>query len=202
MRKQLVLIGGIAGSGKSTVADYISKGYPYVYVDKDDVTSTLMEELLVVFNQPFYDRESIIYVEKIRPFEYKQFLETSFHILENNYVVSAAPFLKEFQDIQWILDLNSKVTSSKNELIIIWVDAEPIETKDRLIQRGEKRDEYKLAHFDEYEQSMLTVRSNITNTLSIIKEQYNIKVHIIDNFNGSIEDTFDKIDVLIYNIND
>jgi len=122
--------------------------------------------------------------------------------LENNYVVSAAPFLKEFQDIQWILDLNSKVTSSKNELIIIWVDAEPIETKDRLIQRGEKRDEYKLAHFDEYEQSMLTVRSNITNTLSIIKEQYNIKVHIIDNFNGSIEDTFDKIDVLIYNIND
>lgn len=202
MKKKIVLIGGIAGSGKSTIGDYISQGYPYVYVDKDNVTSILMESLLENINQNKNDRESKDYIERVRPFEYEQFIEIIMHISKHNYIIGAAPFLKEFQDLKWMINFKKQVNKQNDDLIIIWVNTNPYDTKSRLIKRDERRDDYKLSIFEEYAKEINKINTYIIENLKKLQKSKEIKTYIVDNFNGTLEDTFDKIDTIIYNIND
>lgn len=199
IKRKLLLVGGIAGSGKSTIADYISKGYPFVYIDKDFVTRPMVEKMLEDYGSIKSDRESSTYVEKVRPYEYEQFFETLFEVIKNNYTVGAAPFLKEFQDKEWIYNLKKEADKKNVDLVLIWVHTEPYETEERLISRGAERDIYKINHFEEYAKSMSSVTENIENMLMSVSDD--IKVHIINNYNGTLEETFSTVDFVVYNIN-
>ena len=200
--KKLILIGGIAGSGKSTIAKYISKGYPFVYVDKDNVTRPLLEALLCSYNHSPHDRESQIYIEKVRPFEYLQFEETLFHLASNNYIIGAAPFLKEFQDKEWLLNFQKKVnTELKSELVVLWVDTIASTTKQRLITRNERRDDFKLSHFNDYCSSVDISSNKIKNLLSDLSKKNILKSYIVSNYDDKLFETYSHIDNIIYEIN-
>jgi len=195
--KKIILIGGIAGSGKTTISEYISHTSPFIHIDKDKVTRTMLEELLIKNGKEKDDRESKTYVEKVRPFEYKQFFEIIYHLSEANYIIASAPFLKEFQDEKWIEEQKKYFEKElEAHLIIIWVETDVFETKERLIKRGASRDKYKLEHFEEYAEAMKNAEKNIKEQIS--KNQHSF---VVKNIEGGLKETYDFINEIIYKIN-
>ncbi|MEH7224458.1 ATP-binding protein [Bacillus sp. JJ1566] len=158
MEKQLpklVLIIGVAGSGKTEVGKQVSKHLNYVYIDKDTLTRPYTEKFLKTSspNQDPNDRESAFYLEHVRPLEYLISLNVAEENLRlGNHVVISAPFLSEAKMTNWIKKevLVGRRLMRKIDVKVIWVESDRETERKRIIQRGAERDKWKLFHWDQY----------------------------------------------------
>lgn len=60
----VVLIGGLAGSGKSEFARFLSSVTGWTILDKDTITRALVERLLLAYDGDVNDRHSTLYLER------------------------------------------------------------------------------------------------------------------------------------------
>lgn len=152
MNPTLILIGGPAGAGKTFVAHAVARVLPStVLLDKDTLTSPLVEALLLQLGQPPTDRDSTVYQEQVRPLEYATLMAAAFETLQTGRVVLAvAPFARELHDPHWLATTCARAKQLHAGFGVVWVQTTAPATHARIRARGEARDALKLRQWPEY----------------------------------------------------
>ena len=147
----VLLIGGYAGSGKSELARMVSRETGWAVIDKDTITRPVVEAALEILGASPHDRESEVYLTRIRPREYEAVTAAIEEQLEcGNSVIASAPFLREFADLSWIHRVQATFTALGAEVIVVWVRCDPESMHTYIRRRGAARDATKLANWEEY----------------------------------------------------
>jgi predicted kinase len=149
--QHVIVIGGYAGSGKTELGRILSRTTNWPLLDKDSVSRPMTEAALALAGHDITDRESELYLSKIRPAEYETLTLVMLENIEcGNNVIISAPFIREFKDQAWINRLAAKCSDIDAQVTFVWVrvDAESMLTY--LRHRGAARDTWKLNHWDEY----------------------------------------------------
>ncbi|RSM74687.1 ATP-binding protein [Actinoplanes sp. ATCC 53533] len=148
----LRIVIGTAGSGKSTIAQRLARQHGAAYLDKDAMSARFVEAALVSAGYDPDDREANpFYRDSILPLEYDSLLDVAGTNLRLGCpVVVDAPFSPYLSDPTFITAAAKRFDWPPTEVEVIQVRVSPKTLKDRLSKRGLKRDQVKLAHWDEY----------------------------------------------------
>ncbi len=153
---RLILFAGHAGTGKSTLAKkalplIVDKtGEDYFFLDKDTVYGAYSAHMMELTTQNPNDRDSPYYLENLRNWEYNGLIEIAKeNLLLGANVILVGPFSKEIQGGK-MFSPDSLGVPPQTAIQIAWIDLEECEAKSRMQKRGEARDDWKLAHWDQY----------------------------------------------------
>jgi len=166
--KKLILVSGNAGSGKTYIGKILAKKVlSSVYMDKDTLTRPMVEELLRLNMSYPHDRESDIYLKKVRPLEYDILMKHAQENLELGLnVIASAPFIKELRDSNWLLNLKEEMEFEDVEVIVVWIKSDENTMKKRIISRNAARDEWKIKNWQSYVQN-IQIESPISDSITI-----------------------------------
>lgn len=146
-----VLVGGYAGSGKSELSRVLANHTGWSVIDKDTVSRPLVESLLEQLGRPPHDRESQTYLDHVRPLEYECLNDTIRENLEcGANVIATAPYLREFNNPQWVAEMRADAESLGATLALVWVRADLDSMRLYIRRRGAARDAEKLADWGTY----------------------------------------------------
>lgn len=153
---RLILFAGHAGTGKTTLAKkalplMIEKtGEDFFFLDKDTVYGAYSSHVMELTTNNPNDRDSPFYLQNLRDWEYAGLIAIAKENLQMGVnVILVGPFSSEIQSGRMFnpADLGVPTTSS---IKIAWIDLDEQEAKNRMENRADPRDEYKLKHWDEY----------------------------------------------------
>lgn len=153
---KLILFAGHAGTGKSTLAKkalplIIEKtGEDFFFLDKDTVYGAYSAHVMELTTQNPNDRDSPYYLQNLRDWEYQGLIDIAReNLLLGVNVILVGPFSKEIQSGR-MFDPEALGVPSQTKIDIAWIDLDELEAKARMEKRGDPRDEWKLAHWEEY----------------------------------------------------
>jgi predicted kinase len=136
----LILIMGVAGSGKSTLSREILKRLPAVYLDNNHIADAFFPET----------RNGLRY-QKLRPGFYKALYTIAEANLKiGNTVLLDVPHIKEVQTRAWRDFIKALVKRTGAKLIVIRCLCAEQSLYARIRARGEQRDNWKLNHWEEF----------------------------------------------------
>ena len=153
---RLILFAGHAGTGKSTLA---KRALPLIvdktqedffFLDKDTVYGAFSAHVMELTTQDPNDRDSPYYLQNLRDWEYQGLIDIAReNLLLGVNVILVGPFSKEIQSGRMF---NPEVLGipAQTKISIAWIDLEESEAKRRMEKRADPRDQWKLAHWDEY----------------------------------------------------
>ena len=96
------------------------------------------------------DRDSPYYLQNLRDWEYQGLIDIAReNLLLGVNVILVGPFSKEIQSGR-LFDPEALGVPSQTKIDIAWIDLDEIEAKARMEKRGDPRDKWKLAHWDDY----------------------------------------------------
>ncbi len=173
--KRLILVTSPPACGKTFVSKQLAKALKHiVYLDKDTLI-VLSKQIFAVANEP-YNRSSDFFKEHIRDYEYMAIVDLALEALDyNDIVMINAPFSREIRDEEYMKELKEKLAQKGARLSVIWVDTKPEICKLRMLERNSDRDSWKIAHWDEYIQTVnfeipkVLDDPNITDDLLVFK---------------------------------
>ncbi|MDU0968382.1 MAG: AAA family ATPase [Actinomycetaceae bacterium] len=148
-----VVVIGSAGSGKSTIAREIARQVGGAYLDKDSVANVFTGALLAAHGEdPSVRDGSAYYTEVVRPLEYETLLNVGTDNLRlGRSVIFDAPFGAYFAQADYIEKRRAELRWPEDvKVVVVRVSASAEATRRRLEKRGLARDEWKLAHWDEF----------------------------------------------------
>ena len=153
---RLILFSGHAGTGKSTLAKkalplIIEKtGEDFFFLDKDTAYGAFSAHVMKLTTQNPNDRDSPYYLENLRDWEYQGLIDIAReNLLLGVNVILVGPFSKEIQSGK-MFDAVALGVPAQTTIQIAWIDLDEIEAKQRMTKRADPRDEWKLAHWDQY----------------------------------------------------
>ena len=153
---RLILFAGHAGTGKSTLAKkalplIIEKtGEDFFFLDKDTVYGAFSAHVMDLTTQNPNDRDSPFYLENLRDWEYKGLIDIAReNLLLGVNVILIGPFSKEIQSGK-MFDAQKLGVPALTSIQVAWIDLEEREAKKRMEIRADPRDEWKLAHWEQY----------------------------------------------------
>jgi predicted kinase len=153
---RLILFAGHAGTGKSTLAKralplIIEKtGEDFFFLDKDTVYGDFSGHVMELTTQNSNDRDSPYYLENLRDWEYQGLINTAKeNLLLGVNVILVGPFSKEIQSGK-MFNAQALGIPPQTSIQIAWIDLEESEARKRMEKRADPRDEWKLAHWDQY----------------------------------------------------
>lgn len=150
-RPSVVMVGGYAGSGKTELGRILARESGWPILDKDTATRAVVEHALEVDGVPAHDRESEVYLQKVRPLEYASLLALTTENAECGVsAVVTAPFVREFRDEAWRKRTEAAFTAIDAVVTFAWVRCDPETMLTYLRHRGAARDAAKLAEWDDY----------------------------------------------------
>ncbi|MEU1985765.1 GntR family transcriptional regulator [Nocardia sp. NPDC019395] len=150
-RSRVVYIGGYAGSGKSEFARTLTRETNWAFLDKDTMARPLIEPALEDLGSTIDDRESDIYLTRIRPREYDALAAVVQENLDcGNSVVAAAPYIREFADRSWLDQSMSRAEAAGADVTFVWVRCTRETMLTYLRRRGAARDTWKLSNWEKY----------------------------------------------------
>lgn len=154
--KNIVIVGGHAGSGKTEFSKQLAVRTGWPLLDKDTLTRPFVEALAQNLAGDPHDRQSTDYLEKIRPLEYKALIDTMWEVLDFGAegIVVSAPFVKELFDESWLEDVGFDCEVKGVNLTVVWVQCDPETLKGRIVARGAARDRWKLVNWAEWVRSL------------------------------------------------
>lgn len=150
---KLFFVIGPAGSGKSTVSAQIARRTHAAYLDKDSVATFFTEALLTLAGTDPQERDNNeFYQATVMDLEYRTLLRLAGDNLRmGNSVVLDAPFVRYFpradylenavRDFDWPAD---------TEIVVVHVTVDGSRVKDRVVDRGYERDDWKINNWDEF----------------------------------------------------
>ncbi|WP_208590710.1 AAA family ATPase [Gracilibacillus suaedae] len=189
--QKLVFFVGVAGTGKTTVAEKVSEHIPCAFLDRDTVGGRFVERFLEMNDLDPNDRDSTFYKENLRDLEYdttKDICIENLRVGQNVFMIS--PFTAELKNKEWIEEViaASDKTKAEVDVKVVVVTLQDIEQqRKRIEERGTDRDTWKLENWDSYETRVdfvPTINWNIT------KENINI-------FDNSGDLTEEKVGKLV-----
>ena len=153
---RLILFAGHAGTGKSTLAKRAlpliveSSGEDFFFLDKDTVYGAFSAHVMELTTQDPNDRDSPYYLQNLRDWEYQGLIDIAReNLLLGVNVILVGPFSKEIQSGQ-MFNPEALGIPAQTKISIAWIDLEESEAKRRMEKRDDPRDQWKLAHWDEY----------------------------------------------------
>ena len=153
---RLILFAGHAGTGKSTLAKkalprIVEKtGEDFFFLDKDTVYGAYSAHVMELTTNNPNDRDSPYYLENLRDWEYSGLIALAKENLQLGVnVILVGPFSSEIQSGRMFNPEELGVPNASS-IKIAWIDLEANEAKPRMEMRADPRDEYKLAHWDQY----------------------------------------------------
>jgi predicted kinase len=136
----LILLVGVAGSGKTTLAKEILRRLWAVYLDNNHIADAFFS----------HTRNGQAY-EKLRPCFYQAlYTIVEENLRTGNSVLLDVPHVKEIQIPEWRRFIKSLAVRTKSKLIVIRCRCSETVLRARLQARGEKRDRWKLAHWKKF----------------------------------------------------
>lgn len=136
----LILVMGVAGSGKTTMARKILDGVNAVYLDNNFIADAF-----------FPDTRSDAEYLKIRPNLYAALYRiTEANLKVGNSVLLDVPHVTQIQERQWQDFLKDLLLCTGARLAVIRCFCSEAELRRRLEARGEPRDQWKLNHWEEF----------------------------------------------------
>ncbi|MFC4386489.1 AAA family ATPase [Gracilibacillus marinus] len=153
--QKLVFFVGVAGTGKTTVAEKIAAEIPCAFLDRDTVGGRFVERFLEMNNLDPNDRDSSFYKENLRDLEYdttKDICIENLRVGQNVFMIS--PFTAELKSKEWIEGVIAASGKTRNDVDVkvIVVTLQDIEQqRNRIEERGTVRDTWKLENWDQYE---------------------------------------------------
>ena len=153
---RLILFAGHAGTGKSTLAKkalplIIEKtGEDFFFLDKDTAYGAFSAHVMQLTTQNPNDRDSPFYLENLRDWEYQGLIDIAReNLLLGVNVILVGPFSREIQSGR-MFDAQALGVPPQTSIQIAWIDLEESEAKKRMEKRADPRDEWKLAHWEQY----------------------------------------------------
>ncbi|SDH36484.1 AAA family ATPase [Paraburkholderia phenazinium] len=154
----LVFICGHAGTGKTTLAKRLigplmtATGGAFCLLDKDTLYGGYSSAAMGLLTNDPNDRDSPLFLQHLRDPEYRGLIDTARDNLELGVsALVVAPLSREVRerklfDRAW-LGVGDDVT-----IRVVWVHTSEETARQRILERGDPNDAYKLAHWDEYRQ--------------------------------------------------
>jgi len=146
---------GHAGTGKSWLThQFVERqhqaGLSWCVLDKDVVSEVWTGPLLAAHGHDPNDRDSPFFKEVARDLGYQSTLRVGRDQIEHGTnVVFPGPWSRELANGA-LFDASAVGLPSYTKLRHVWLDL-PLEVrKERIIRRGDPRDQWKLAHWQEY----------------------------------------------------
>jgi len=153
---RLILFSGHAGTGKTTlakraIAQIIKKtNQDYFFLDKDTAFGAFSSHLMEVATGNPNDRDSPYYLTHLRDWEYKGLLDIARENLALGVnVILVGPFSKEIMN-QDMFDPLKLELPPQTCIRVAWIDLSDSEAKSRIMYRADPRDDWKLAHWEDY----------------------------------------------------
>ena len=153
---RLILFAGHAGTGKSTLAKkalplIVEKtGEDFFFLDKDTAYGAFSANVMQLTTQNPNDRDSPFYLENLRDWEYQGLIDIAReNLLLGVNVILIGPFSKEIQSGK-MFNAQALGVPPQTTIQIAWIDLDESEAKKRMEKRADPRDEWKLAHWDQY----------------------------------------------------
>jgi len=139
-RPSLILLMGVAGTGKTTLGRQILRRLHAVYLDNNHIADAFYPDT----------RNSDDY-RAWRPRFYRALYAIAHaNLILGNSVLLDAPHVKDMQLPEWRRDLEQLVASAKAMLIVIRCFCSETVLKTRLNERGETRDQWKIEHWRDF----------------------------------------------------
>ena len=153
---RLILFAGHAGTGKSTLAKKAlpliieRTGEDFFFLDKDTVYGAFSAHVMELTTQNPNDRDSPFYLENLRDWEYRGLIDIAReNLLLGVNVILVGPFSREIQSGN-MFNPEALGVPAQTKISIAWIDLQEQEAKTRMEKRNDPRDEWKLAHWNEY----------------------------------------------------
>ena len=153
---RLILFAGHAGTGKSTLAKkalplIIEKtGEDFFFLDKDTAYGAFSAHVMQLTTQNPNDRDSPFYLENLRDWEYQGLIDIAReNLLLGVNVILVGPFSREIQSGR-MFNAQALGVPPQTTIQIAWIDLDEAEAKKRMEKRADPRDEWKLAHWEQY----------------------------------------------------
>ncbi len=153
---RLILFAGHAGTGKSTLAKkalplIIEKtGEDFFFLDKDTAYGAFSAHVMELTTKNPNDRDSPFYLENLRDWEYQGLIDIARENLTLGVnVILVGPFSREIQSGR-MFDAQALGVPRQTTIQIAWIDLDEAEAKKRMEKRADPRDEWKLAHWEQY----------------------------------------------------
>ena len=153
MAPRLYFVIGPAGSGKSTVSTQIAQRTQSAYLDKDSVATFFTETLLELAGSDKNERDNNEYYQRVvMDLEYRTLLRLAGDNMRlGNSVVLDAPFVRYFPRAEFLETAAAEHSWPDDvEIVVIHVTVDGTRLKDRVVDRGNERDTWKIAHWDEF----------------------------------------------------
>jgi predicted kinase len=145
----LVLVGGFAGVGKTTLCQQIARDLSFALLDKDTVTRPFADKLCAALTGSPDDRHSSTYLNEVRPVEYQVLTNVWQQVLDAGVsVIVSAPLVTEFTDPEWVANAVAAVAPARVKMY--WVTCGSSDMRFRLAKRNAARDSWKLENWDTY----------------------------------------------------
>ncbi len=188
---RLILFAGHAGTGKSTLAKQalpliVNKtGEDFFFLDKDTVYGAYSSHVMELTTKNPNDRDSPYYLANLRDWEYSGLIDIAReNLLLGVNVILVGPFSNEIKSGKMFSPQELGVPP-ETSIRLAWIDLEEHEAKLRMEQRGDPRDDWKLAHWDQYAQRRIEPPNHPAifrfNNLKFNEEHFNKLInHLIE----------------------
>lgn len=161
--KRLVFVLGAAGAGKTTVAKALAAKRGSAFFDMDTLLRPAAEAIMTMQGLDPDDRDSAAYKTLCRDLGYRITMDAA---LENVALgiesLVIGPFTKETADPGWLASELARIRESTDsvDVKILFVTL-PTEADyyRRIVQRGSKLDDWKLANWDTFSSSLTPRRA-------------------------------------------
>jgi predicted kinase len=147
----LVLMAGGAATGKSRLARALVRRVPNgILLDKDRLLGPWVDLVLRASGEAV-DRDSRYYWQDVRPQEYATLEAIAYdHLALGKVVVIDAPLRPELNDPAWVARVRTECQARAAPLMAVWLVVSSDTARRRMLARGEARDDWKLAHWEEF----------------------------------------------------
>ena len=153
---RLLLFSGHAGTGKTTLAKRAlpllsqRSAHDFFFLDKDTAYGAFSSHIMGLLTGDPDDRDSPTYLEHLRDQEYAGLLDiTRENLSLGNQVLLVGPFTREIMSGKFFRPVELGLPAD-TVCRVAWIDLAMDEAKRRIEARNDARDQWKLAHWDEY----------------------------------------------------
>jgi predicted kinase len=153
---RLLLFSGHAGTGKTTLAKRAlpllsqRSGRDFFFLDKDTAYGAFSSHIMGLLTGDPDDRDSPTYLQHLRDQEYSGLLDiTRENLALGNQVMLVGPFTREIMSGKFFRPVELGLPAD-TVCRVAWIDLSMDEAKRRIEARNDARDQWKLAHWDEY----------------------------------------------------
>ncbi|MFP3569380.1 AAA family ATPase [Paraburkholderia sp. SIMBA_030] len=167
----LVFFCGHAGTGKTTLAKKLigplmsASAAPFCLLDKDTLYGSYSAVAMGMLTGDPNDRDSPLFLQHLRDAEYRGLLDTARDNLALGVsALVVGPLSREVRERR-LFDRAWLGVGADVALRVVWVYTSEALAHQRIVDRGNPNDAYKLAHWDEYRQRRFVPSGDIREDL-------------------------------------